>query len=152
MIKRTGPRITGGASDARLRAAAILDVLAGNRTPTQAAEAMSLSLQRYFALERRALEELVRACEPRPRGGGRRVHPEKEKFMLKKQIERLERECGRRQALIRGLQRAAALAAPPPKPAGRRKRRPTVRALKAAAVLRSEAPAPAETPASPPAT
>lgn len=42
-------------SDARRRAAAVLEVLAGARTPTQAAEALGVSLPRYYLLEQRAI-------------------------------------------------------------------------------------------------
>lgn len=136
-------------------AAAILEVLAGVRTPTQAAQVLSLSIPRYYQLEQRALEGLVHACEPRPRGPG--VDPQREVRRLEKQLARLQQECGRQQALVRAAQRTIGLAPPTPaKPAakpgttagtkpgsssavpvegGKRKRRPrraTVRALKAA--------------------
>src|SRR5271155_4376029 len=54
--------------DAKQRAAAILEVLAGGRTPTQAAQALGLSLGRYYLLEDKALAAVVAACEPQPRG------------------------------------------------------------------------------------
>ena len=53
--------------EAQRVAAAILEVLAGVRTPTEAAAAVGLSVPRYYLWEQRALEGLVRACEPRPR-------------------------------------------------------------------------------------
>lgn len=135
-------------------AAAILEVLAGMRTPTQAAQVLSLSIPRYYQLEQRALEGLVQACEPRPRGPG--VDPQRDVRRLEKQLSRLQQECGRQQALVRAAQRTIGLAplpakpvakpgttagtkpgssAPAPAEAGKRKRRPrraTVRALKAA--------------------
>jgi hypothetical protein len=46
----------------------ILEVLAGMRTPTEAATVVGLSVPRYYLWEQRALEGLVRACEPRPKG------------------------------------------------------------------------------------
>ena len=49
-------------------AAAILEVLAGVRTPSQAAEALGMSLPRYFQVETRAMHALVISCEARPRG------------------------------------------------------------------------------------
>ena len=131
-----GPKVRGGDRESRRVAAAILDVLAGARTPGQAAEALSVSLPRYYALETRALEGFVKACEPRPKG--RSKTPEKEIAMLRREVERLRREDARKQALLRAAQRAVGLTAPPPKPKKKRRRRASVRALKAAAVLRSE--------------
>jgi hypothetical protein len=130
-----GPRIEGGSLDARKVAAAILDVLGGMRTPTTAAQAVGVSLPRYYALESRAIEGLVKACEPRPKG--RSASPDKDLAGLRRQVEQLKRECERRQALIRAAQRTVGLSMPEPKP-GKRRRKPVVRALKAAAVLRSE--------------
>lgn len=132
-----GPKVEGGTAEARRVAAVILDVLAGVRTPSQAAEAVGLSPARYYSLESRALEGMVQACEPRPKG--RAVSPERESSSLKKRVEFLERELARKQAQLRATQRAIGLAQPAaPDPKAKRKRRPVVRALKAAAVLRSE--------------
>ncbi len=49
-------------------AAAILEVLAGVRTPQQAAEALQMSLPRYYQLEARGLHGLLEACVPKPKG------------------------------------------------------------------------------------
>jgi len=46
-------------------AAAILEVLAGARTPAQAASALNVSLPRYYQVEARALRGLVAACADR---------------------------------------------------------------------------------------
>src|SRR6516164_6368790 len=54
--------------EAKRLAAAVLEVLAGTRGPSEAAAALSISLPRYYQLEGRALEGLLAACEPR-RGG-----------------------------------------------------------------------------------
>src|SRR5580658_5780818 len=54
--------------DAQRQAAVILEVLAGARTPTQAAAALSVSVPRYYQMETRALRGLVEACEAKPRG------------------------------------------------------------------------------------
>lgn len=135
--RETGdPCALGGSPDARKVAAAILDVLGGMRTPTTAAQAVGVSLPRYYALESRAIEGLVKACEPRPKG--RAVLPDKDLAGLRKQVEQLKRECERRQALLRAAQRTVGLSLPEPKPGKRRRRKPVVRALKVAAVLRSE--------------
>src|SRR5438270_13278442 len=68
--------------DAQRLAAAILEVLAGMRTPRQAAEALSVSLPRYFQLETRAMHALLASCAPQPRGPGR--NPDKELVALQR--------------------------------------------------------------------
>jgi hypothetical protein len=127
--------------EARRLAAAILDVLAGVRTPAQAAEALGVSQPRYFQIEAQALQALVDSCKPRPRGRVRNA--DKELASLQRQLERLQQEVNRQQTLLRLAQRSIGL--PPPKkpgekPAGkekgkRRSRRPVVRALRAAEAL-----------------
>jgi hypothetical protein len=127
--------------EARRLAAAILEVLAGVRTPGQAAEALGVSQARYFQIETRAMQALVAGCEPRPRGPGRSA--DRELAALRRQHERLQRELSRQQALVRLAQRTIGLAPPrPPVPRSgskdqrkKRPRRPVVRALRAAEVL-----------------
>jgi uncharacterized protein (DUF2267 family) len=140
-------RTTGGASlgqdssrDARRLAAAILEVLAGQRTPTQAAQALTISLPRYYQVEAGALRGLLAACEPKPRG--RQLNLDSQVRDLKRANERLQRDVARQQALVRLTQRAAGLpaATPTPAKAGKqgRRRRPVVRALAVAERLRAE--------------
>ena len=118
-------------------AAAILEVLAGLRTPTQAAGALGVSVPRYYQLEARALHALVAACAPRPRGPGHNA--ERELTQLRRQQQRLERELTRQQTLVRLAQRSLGLAPPAPaKSAGKKRRRPTARALQAAAHLQND--------------
>jgi hypothetical protein len=128
-------------SQAQRLAAVILEVLGGVRTPTQAAEALGVSLPRYFQVETRALQALVAGCAPRPRGPGR--SPDKELAALRRQHERLQRELNRQQTLVRLAQRTIGLT-PPKTPTDKpgdkdqrkqRRRRPVVRALRAAEVL-----------------
>lgn len=129
---------------ARKQAAAILEVLAGARTPPQAAGDLGVSLARYYQLEQRGMEGLLAACEPRPKGPGRR--PVNAAAKLQKENERLQRELGRQQTLVRLAQRTVGLtpAAPTPskeaaKKAGkRRRRRPVARALAVAERLRQD--------------
>jgi hypothetical protein len=135
--------------EAKRRAAAILEVLGGARLPSEAAAALGVSLPRYYLLEQQALAGLLAACEPRMPGGPR---PETRLAQLEKQLRERERECARQQALVRAAQRTVGLAAPPAKPAmagktagntgkhgsRRRRRRPTVRALRAAGQLRAD--------------
>jgi hypothetical protein len=140
---RPGRDLGEGASAlARKRAAAILEVLAGARTPTAAAEALAVSLPRYYLLEQQALHGILVACEPRDRGRG----PSAASALaaLRSECEQLRRECARQQALVRAAQRAIGLPPPPvvkPERNGtkRRRRRPVARALRAAARLQTEA-------------
>jgi hypothetical protein len=125
---------------ARQRAAAILEVLAGARTPLEAATALGLSLARYYLLEAQALAALVAGCELQPRGRG--ADSARQLATLAKECQRWQRECARQQALVRAAHRALGLNAPPAKDKGpsgkRRRRRPVVRALQAAQRLRPE--------------
>lgn len=141
--KPVGPSALTGTPDARRHAALILEVLCGVRSPTEAAKAMQVALPRYYLLETRALQGLIQALEPRARGPGR--DPEAEIVALQRQIHRQKQELTRGQSLMRASQRALGL--PPPasrdqkQPADgkiRKPRRPSVRALKAAAFLRAE--------------
>jgi hypothetical protein len=128
--------------EARRRAAAILEVLAGARSPSQAAAALSLSPMRYYFFEMRALKGLVEACNTPPKG--RALTPESELAKLRKRFLRLERECARYAALARMSQRAVNLAPPPPLSksshgAKKVRRRHPPRALKLAAALQKGA-------------
>jgi hypothetical protein len=132
--------LEGLSSAQRCRAAAVLEVLAGVRTPAQAASALSLSLPAYYKLENRALRGLIGGC--RPLAPGAQPAPGKELDKLRRDCQRLDQEVRRYQALARAAQRAVGLSAPKEPPAkdgaGRRPRRPTVRALKAAALLQAD--------------
>jgi len=137
--------------DARRRAAVLLEVLAGGRTPAQAAQALGLSLPRYYQLEAAALRGLVGACEPQPRGRARSA--EVELARLQRELQRLQRELARQQGLVRLTQRAVGLPPPAPpagkgKARGRKPRRPAARARRAAARLQEpEADGAADAPA-----
>lgn len=148
-------------SEARRRAAAILEVLAGVQTPTSAAQALGIGAQRYYLLEQHALEGLVAACEPRPKG--RTVSSDRRIAQLERELATCRRELGRQQALARAAQRVLGLKVPvvPAGTAGKmspgktgaaktgtaqtgaaqtggkksRRRKPVVRALRAARVL-----------------
>jgi uncharacterized protein (DUF2267 family) len=123
-------------------AAAVLEVLAGARTPGQAAQALAMSLPRYYYWEGRALRGLVENCEAQPKG--RQRNPDKELATLQRQHERLQRELSRQQSLVRMAQRTIGLTAPVATPVAtkdgkkRRRRRPTVRALATATHLQKQ--------------
>jgi hypothetical protein len=138
--QKKGPPIEGGSRGARKLAAAILEVLAGARLPSEAALALGIGVPRYYLLEARALQGLICACEPRPIGKVRT--PESELASVRKELETMQRENARLSALVRAAQRTVGLSAPPPpKPAAKgkkakKKRKPTVRALRAVARLK----------------
>ena len=154
--KSSSPRkqhgVRGGSSDANRIVVAILEVLGGLRSPTEAATSLKVSLPRYYILETRALEGMVGACEPKPLG---KQPSHKTRIAgLEKELEQAHRQCARQQALVRAAQRSVGLSTAPTQQIktsskrdrkGRKKRRPTVRALKAADSLRNRVAA-AETP------
>jgi hypothetical protein len=128
-----------GSPSARKLATAVLEVLAGVATPVEAGKAAGLSLQRYYALEARALQGLVTGLEPRAKGRHRSA--ESDLAALNKDNVRLQREVGRLQALVRAAHRASGLVEVKQvkKAVGRRKHRAAPRAVKAVAVLRQQA-------------
>lgn len=91
-------------------------------------------------MEQRALEGLLAACAPRRARG--RVRTEASVVArLRLEKERLQRELGRQQALVRLLQRNAGLGPPAPvaREAGKkRRRRPVARALAVAQRLQQD--------------
>ena len=133
-------------SEAQRLAAAILEVLAGVRSPPAAADLLAISLPRYYQLEARALAGLVGALAPRPRG--KQPSLDNRVKQLEKELEAAHRACARQEALVRVTQRSLGLSAlgksktsPPAATGGkgRKSRRPMVRALKAAQNLRAQA-------------
>jgi hypothetical protein len=137
------PLLPEAGKDAKRLAAVILEVWAGLRTPLQAAEALSVSLPRYYQIEANGLQGLVGGCTPKPKG--RQVTPAREATALKRENERLRRELGRQQALVRLTQRGLGVVPPPAKPATQKKgrrRKPVVRALTLAARLQPDVPEP----------
>jgi hypothetical protein len=148
--KKAAPRCNrrkfqGGTSEANRITVAILEVLAGVRSPAEAAAALKTSLPRYYILETRALEGMVAACEAKPLG--KQPSPETRIASLEKELQQARRECARQQALVRVAQRSVGLSAAEAQKTGktpskrdrrgRKKRRPVVRALKAADTVRS---------------
>jgi hypothetical protein len=125
--------------EAKRMAAAILEVLAGARTPTEAATALGLSVPRYYQVETQALRGLLQACEPKPRGRVRLVKNEVE--TLHQENQRLQRELTRQQALARAAQRAVGLSPPAPvvnKTGKKPRKRRVARALSVAERLKQE--------------
>jgi hypothetical protein len=131
-----------GSAEAKRQAAVILEVLSGLRRTEEASEAMKVTLARYYVLETRALQGLIAALEPRPKGRQRR--PEDEIAALRRDNDRLQRELSRTQALVRASQRAMGIPQAPKAEdrrklggPGRKKRRATVRARRTVKLLRA---------------
>jgi hypothetical protein len=129
-----------GSVETKRLATAILEVLAGLRTPADAAKTLEISLPRYYLLEQRALAGLLAACEPRSKGPQRSV--ERQIVRLERELAWSRRDCARQQALVRAAQRAVGLAPPQAAKAAdknggkqTRRRRPTARALRAARAI-----------------
>jgi len=130
-------------ADARRAAAVILEVLAGLRTPADAAVVLGIRPQGYYLFEQRAVQGLVAACAPRPRG--RTVSAEGRLAQLQRELAVARRDLARHQALARTAQRALGLTAAPqaskvqaPSTAKkRRQRKPAIRGLRAARLLRA---------------
>src|SRR5262245_20363991 len=110
-------RVDAADADARRRAACVLEVLAGLRSPEEAACALSVEVGTYHQIEGRALRGLLQGCMPGRHG---------RQADLSKRLEEAERRCAelagelqRHQALLRSAQRTAGLlaAARPPAPA-----------------------------------
>jgi len=121
----------------RKQAAAVLEVLAGLRTPQQAAQALSLSLPTYFNLETRALRGLVFACCASPPGRQPTLIPQLRQAQAK--AADLQRQVGRYQALLRTARQGVGLAPAAETPRGpgakRKVKKPSVRALRAVKAL-----------------
>jgi hypothetical protein len=139
-LRNTVPLAPQASKEAKRLAAVILEVLAGVRPPSQAAEALQVSLPRYYQVETRALQGLLAACEPRPKG--RQPELAQELATLQQHNARWQREVVRQQALVRLAQRAVGVppaATPGAKAAGKKRRQRKARALTVAARLRQEA-------------
>lgn len=142
--KPTGPKTLTGSREAKRITAVLLEVLCGERGPMEGCEVLEISLSRYYILETRALQGMIMALEPRPKG--RQQRPEDAMAELKRERKRLTQELARSQSLLRASQRSMGL--PSSKPArrgklakagtGKRRRRRIVRARKAIEVLGSD--------------
>ena len=129
-----------GSREAMRTAVAIVETLSGLSSPTEVSAQLGISANRYYQLEARALQGLVAALEPRPKG--RTLTPERERDRLQGENRRLRKELLRYQALVRTAQRTVGLAKTKPKEAGstaKRSRRPRVRARTVLRTLKERA-------------
>jgi len=111
-LTTTGPAAPAAGVEARRTAAVILEVLAGVRTPTGAATALGIHLPRYYVWEQRALEGLVAACEPRPRG--RTVSVDRRLASLERELAVARRDLTRHLERIRHSRYKAGKVRPAP--------------------------------------
>lgn len=128
--KRVGVATLQGSAPAKRLAVVLLEVLSGTCSVTDGCRLLGISLTRYYVLETRAMQGLLQALEPRPRGRTG-ASPER----ARREHVRLEHEVLRLQALVRATQRAVAIA--PAKEPTRRRRKTAPRATKVIAQLRS---------------
>jgi hypothetical protein len=140
---KDGPRILGGTREARKAAAVILEVLTGRVRPQEGAAALGVGVQRYYRVEKQALEALVKGCEPRPRGR-RAPRPQEHEAHLRERIRRLENEVARHQAIARAAHKALGILPARVDPKKRKPRGPAFRAAKVVVSLQRPEAAPAE--------
>jgi hypothetical protein len=108
-VKRpSGARGLEGSEGARRLAATLLESWSGACGPVEAAERMGVALVRYYQLESRALQAVILALEPRPRG--RTVTPAGALRREEGEKKRLERELHRYQALYRSAAKSLGIA------------------------------------------
>ena len=130
-----------GSKEAKRAVTVILQVLAGTIGPYEAAEALKISPTMYYKMEERALDGMLAACEPRQKG--KRKTPQSELKGLKEKYAKLERERARYQTLLRASNRTVGLYLSKKNESqkdkkGRKKKRPTVRALTLAERLKDK--------------
>jgi hypothetical protein len=121
--QRQAAGVVRGTEIARRTASAILEVVSGERGSYEAAEALGISPMRYYALEGRALQGMVTALEPRPRGP-RGPKPEDVLRKTEAERDRLRREVGRLESLLRVMRKGYRLEEPKATVKGKTKRRP----------------------------
>ncbi len=106
--KKSGPETLSGSKYARRAAVAILQALSGELGTSEAAELLGISLSRYYQIESRGLQGMLKAMEPRKRGYQKT--PEREIQGLKSEKKLLEQELRRHQSLLRAANRSLGLA------------------------------------------
>ena len=113
LVEPPPPDITPVAASAQAKriAGTILEVLAGFRSITEAAQVLEVAPMRYYALEARALAGLITACEPGRPGPVPGAQRAAEIERLTAERDHLKAEAARYQALARIAQTAFG---PPP--------------------------------------
>lgn len=106
---QTGPSTLQGSRGAKASLLVILETLSGACTTGEAAERLQVSLSRYYQLETRALQGMLQALEPRPRGP--RKTKDGEIRALKARTKEVERELRRATSLLRAATRSVGVKA-----------------------------------------
>jgi len=137
--RRSEPVVAPLDSATRITAAAILEVLAGERSTSSAAALIGVSPVRYYVIESRAIAGLIAACAPKPSGpvpGSGDAERTLRRAIADK--DGLTAQVRRLHVLLRSAQRSLGVAPVEAKPdqaaradgkKPRRHRRPRVRAL-----------------------
>lgn len=144
--RAAGARVLTGSDEARQAAAVVLESVCGLCSVEEASARLGIAPPRYYVLETRALQGLIAALEPLPRG--RRQTPQSKIEEIARENARLQRDLRRYQALHRAATRAMGIA---PKPAGsadipkakKRRMRKRTRAERVVEILRRPTPEPA---------
>lgn len=89
----------------RREAACVLEVLAGLRSPEEAAKVIGVSVPTYYNLEAKALKGLLHGC--RTESPGRRMALEKRVAEAEQRAAELERQLRRYRSVLRNARRAA---------------------------------------------
>jgi len=112
--RRASAGAGGGAAaasrTAKKTAAVVLEVLAGQRDTGSASVELGVSLSRYYVLEARGVEGLVKALEPRPKGKQKSLQVELRE--ARAEVVQLQREVARSQSLLRVSQRGLGVKTP----------------------------------------
>jgi len=133
--KQSGASTLKGSKQAKRAMVAILEALAGTCGTTEAAERLSISLSRYYQLETRALQGMMAALEPRPRG--RKKTPNDEIRALKAEIRVFERELRQARSLLRAASRSVGIKPLAKRAASKKKGARRRRGSRGATVLRT---------------
>ncbi len=107
--KKSGVGTLRGSGQARKVVAAILQALSGEIGTSEAASLLGVSLSRYYQLEARALQGMLKAMEPRKRGIQKT--PERQIQALVGEKKELEQELRRQKTLLRAAYRSLGLGA-----------------------------------------
>ncbi len=100
----TGASTLKGSKQAKQLMVVILETLAGACGTSEAAERLSISLSRYYQLETRALQGMLKALEPLPRGPKKTKDTEIRALRAEKRG--LERELRQALSLLRAASRS----------------------------------------------
>lgn len=118
--KALGPSTLKGSAKAKQLLVVILEALSGVCGTTEGAERLGISHSRYYQLETRALQGMLTALEPKPRGPTK--SPDGEIRALKADLKALQRELRRQQSLLRAASRSVGLKAAKKKSKSRKQR------------------------------